>query len=348
MRPARGAAATPPTRPRRGAPRAGSRRPRRRASPASTSLASRPDRMRPRPAPGTPGTLGASGTSTVASMLASITSHGGDRHVRQAADARLDRGDAVEREVLERGRHRLGIDVQRQTPRPRPQPRRGDRQDSGAATEVHEARQRGDPRSSSAIAITSRVDACPPVPNARPGSMSMTRSPAAAAGVPARPNDEALAHALGPEVALPDVTPLVLVRLAPRQRHRVGRHPRRAQPRASRLDRRPARPPPPRARSARRSRPSALNANDGLGVPNLHPAGQLADGVGQHFGRRRRNFDRELNPDARRSHSPPLPVSPAAAISERRGASPHDGAACAPRASCASASPTASRSNAAA
>ena len=91
-------------------------------------------------------------------MLASTRSFP-RRHVAQTADARRDRRDPVQRQVLLGGRDRLRIDVQRQPARGRPQQRRRDRQDPRAAPEIDEALDLARAASSSAIAITSRVDA---------------------------------------------------------------------------------------------------------------------------------------------------------------------------------------------
>ena len=204
--------------------------------------------------------------------------------------------------------------------------------------------------SSSAIAITSRVDAWPPGPEGAPRidvDDPIARPPRGGASQ-LGPDDEAAPDAQRPEVLLPDVAPLVLVRLAARDRDRIGRHARRAQARAGRLDlaRRPrprsrartargsatVRPRPggwsrcrgsrPRRSARRRRRPALRPRRDGTAIASSI---QRCDTGGVR-----------LRPDA------------ALRVSARCGASLRDGDACAPRASCACASRTASRSNAAA
>ena len=153
--------------------------------------------------------------------------------------------------------------------------------------------------SSSAIAITSRVEAWPPVPNARPGSMSITRSVAAAGG----------ASQLGRMTKLRPTRSARKYRfqtsrhssscgLAARDRHRVGRHARGAQARAGGLDLGDDLVLDVGRALREDQRPPTLDAKDGLGVADLDPARQRADGVSEHLGRGRRNLDRELDPIA--------------------------------------------------
>ena len=126
--------------------------------------------------------------------------------------------------------------------------------------------------------------------------------------VPARPDDEAASDPQRAEVSLPDVAPLVLVGLAARDRHRVGRHARGAQARAGGLDLGDDLLLDVGRALREDQRPPTLDPEDGLGVADLDPARQRADGVSEHLGRDRRNVDGELDPT--RGHAPrPSPAS---------------------------------------
>ena len=124
---------------------------------------------------------GASSTSVFASMLARTVKYVSAR----AADGRPRRHRGASRErvargVLARHRHRIGVDVDR--PDRRGAERQRDQREDAAATSHVEngASPRARRRARRAPSATRRVVSCSPVPNARPGSSSITRSPASA------------------------------------------------------------------------------------------------------------------------------------------------------------------------